>query len=80
MGMTGWLSQRMWKLDAFSSHVIPVNMEKAYMGEHINIMTQALSTEDGSLLQALTVQNAYTELRKGSKNAVMVMRNRMAYP
>ena len=29
-------------VDAFSSHVIPMKVEKAYMGEHINIMTQAL--------------------------------------
>ena len=26
------------------------------------------------------MQNAYTELRKGSKNAVVVVRNSMAYP
>ena len=26
------------------------------------------------------VQNAYTELRKGSKNVIMVVRNSMAYP
>ena len=26
------------------------------------------------------MQNAYTELRKGSKNAFMVVRNSMAYP
>ena len=54
--------------------------EKAYMGEHINIMTQALQTKDSSLPQGLTIQNVYTELRKGSKNAVMVVRNSMAYP
>ena len=30
--------------------------------------------------QGLTMQNAYTELRKGSKNAVLVVRNSMAYP
>ena len=29
---------------------------------------------------SLSVQNAYTELRKGSKNAVVVVRNSMAYP
>ena len=67
-------------IDAFSSHVIPVKAEEAYTGEHINIMTQVLQTKDGSLLQGLTIQNAYTELRKGSKNVVMVVRNSMAYP
>ena len=44
-------------VEAFSSCIIPV---KAYMGEHINIMIQVLWTEDGSLLQGLTIQNAYT--------------------
>ena len=43
-------------------------------------MTQALCVEDGSLPWGLTVQNAYTELRKGSKNVIMVVRNSMAYP
>ena len=61
-------------IDAFSSWVIPTKVEKAYMGECINVMTQALWTKDGSLLQGLTIQNAYTELRKGSKNAVVVVR------
>ena len=42
-------------------------------------MTQELLAEDGSLLQGLTVENMYTELRQGSKNAVVVVRNSMAY-
>ena len=67
-------------VDAFSSHVIPMKAEKAYTGERMNIMTQALQIKDGSLPQGLTMQNAYTELRKGSKNAVVVLRNSMAYP
>ena len=43
-------------------------------------MTQALQTEDGTLPQGLTVQNTYKELRQGSKKAVMVVKNSMAYP
>ena len=39
-----------------------------------------LQTQDGSLLQGLTIQNAYTELREGSKNAVVVVGNSMAHP
>ena len=66
-------------VDAFSSHVIPMTAEKAYMEEHINIVTQVLQTKDGFLPQGLIIQNAYTELRKGSKNAVVVVRNSMAY-
>ena len=42
-------------------------------------MVQALSNQDGSLLQGLTVQNTYTELRKGSKKAVVVVQNNTAY-
>ena len=43
-------------------------------------MTQVLQTKDGSLPQALTIQNTYTKLRKGSKNTVIVVRNSMGPP
>ena len=66
-------------IEPFSSHVVPVKVGRAYTGEHINIMVQALQTEDGSLPQGLTVQNMYTELRQGSKKVVMVVRNNMVY-
>ena len=66
-------------IEPFSSHIVPVKAGRAYTGEHINVMVQALQIEDGSLLQGLTVQNMYTELRQGSKKAVMVVRNNMAY-
>ena len=65
-------------LIAFSSHVIILKAGTAHTGERINVMTQALCIEfptpgpDGT--------NAYTQLRKGSKNVVMVVRNSMAYP
>ena len=59
--------------------MVPVKAGRAYTGEHINIMVQALWTEDSSLLQGLTIQNMYTELREGSKKAVVVVRNSMAY-
>ena len=65
---------------AYSSHVIPMKAEKACTGGRINVMTQALWVEDRSLPQGLTMQNAYTELRTGSKNAVVVVRNSTAYP
>ena len=42
-------------------------------------MVQALQTQDGSLPQGLNVQNTYTELRKGSKKAVVVVQNNTAY-
>ena len=43
-------------------------------------MIQALQTRDGSLLQGLTIQNMYMELRQGSKKAVVVVRNSTVYP
>ena len=66
-------------IEAFSSCVVQMRVERAHSGRCINIMTQAILAEDSSLPQGLTVQNMYTELRKGSKNAVMVVRNSMAY-
>ena len=53
---------------------------KAYLGECINVMVQALWNQDGSLPPGLTVQNTYTELRKGNKKAVVVVQNNTAYP
>ena len=43
-------------------------------------MTQVLQTEDGILPQGLTIQNMYTELQKGSKHIVIVVRKSTAYP
>ena len=67
-------------IEAFSSWVISIKAQKAYTGECIHIMTQALQTEDGTLPQSLTIQNAYTEFQKGSKYVVIVVSNSMAYP
>ena len=59
--------------------MVKVRAERAHTLGCMNVMTQALWAGDGSLPQGLTVQNMYTELRQGSKNAVMVVRNSMAY-
>ena len=56
-----------------------MKVEKAYARGCINIMAQALWTEDSSLLQGLTIQNTYMELWQGSMKAVMVVRNSTAY-
>ena len=71
-----------WKVETiepFSSHIVPVKTGRAYVGECINVMVQALWTQDGSLPQGLTVQNTYTELSKGSKKAAVVVWNNTAY-
>ena len=72
-------TQNVETIEPFSSHVVPVRVGRAYLGEHINIMVQVLQTQDGSLPQGLTVLNMYTELRQGSKKAVVVVRNNTAY-
>ena len=35
-------TQNVETIEAFSSHVVPVKVGRAYTGEHINIMVQAL--------------------------------------
>ena len=72
-------AQKVETIEPFSSHRVPVKTGRAYVGEHINIMVQALQTQDGSLPQGLTVQNTYTELRKGSKKPVVVVWNNTTY-
>ena len=73
-------TQKVETLEPFSSHVIPMRMMEVYLGEHLNVMVQALHAQDGTLPPGITMQNTYTELRKGSKKAVVVVRNNTAYP
>ena len=72
-------TQRVEMLEPFASHVISVKTGKGYLGEHINIIVQALRTQNGTLPPGLTMQNTYTEFRKGSKKAVVVVWNNTAY-
>ena len=44
------------------------------------MMVQALHVQDGTLPPGITMQNMYTELRKGSKKVVVVVQNNTAYP
>ena len=67
-------------IDAFLSCIIHARMGTAYTGKEINVMTQAICAEHGSLSWGLTIQNAYTGLCSGSKNVAVVVRNSMAYP
>ena len=73
-------TQKVETLEPFSSHVIPVKMMEAYLGEHLNVMVQALYVQDGTLPPGLTMQNTYTKLKKGSKKMVVVVQNHTAYP
>ena len=67
-------------MDSFSSWVIHTKTKTAHWGEGINMMTQALCIEDGSLPKGLMVQNTYRELQGSSKNISVVVRNSTAYP
>ena len=51
-------TQKPETLEPFSSHVLPIKTMKAYLGEHINIMVQALHAQDGTLPPSLTMQNS----------------------
>ena len=73
-------TQRTETLEPFPYRVIPMRTVKAYLGKCINVMVQALCTQDGTLLLGLTVQNTCTELRKGGKKAFVVVWNNTAYP
>ena len=66
-------TQKAETLEPFSSHVIPMKMMETYMGDHLNVMVQALYDQDGTLPSGLTMQNMYTKLRKDSKKAVVVV-------
>ena len=72
-------TQKVEMLEPFSSHVIPMRMMEVYLGECLNVMVQALHAQDGTLPPGITMQNTYTELRKGSKKAVVVVQNNTAY-
>ena len=48
-------TQNVETIEPFSSHMVLVKVRRAYTGEYINIMVQALWTEDGPLPQGLTV-------------------------
>ena len=43
-------TQKVETLEPFSSHVIPMKMMEAHLGERINVMVQALYIQDGTLL------------------------------
>ena len=73
-------TQKVETLEPFSSHVIPMKMMEVYLGERLNVMVQALHAQDGTLPPGITMQNMYTELRKGSKKAVVVVQNNTTYP
>ena len=66
--------------DAFLSCIIHAKKGSACTGARLNVMTQALHPEDGSLPQGLTIQNAYSEMCNGSRNVSIIVRYSRAYP
>ena len=60
-------TQNIEPIEAFSSHIVPVKLEKAYTRGCINVIAQALQTEDSSLPQALpykTCTQSYSEAER----------------
>ena len=50
-------------------------MKTAFTGARLNVMSQALCAEEGSLPQGLMMQNTYTEMCNGSKSVTIMVRN-----
>ena len=73
-------TQKVETLEPYPSHEIPMKTMDAHLVECLNVMVQALYAQVGTLLPGLTMQNTYTELRKGSNKAVVVVQNHTAYP
>ena len=71
-------TQNVETIEPFSSHVVLVKAGRAYTGEHINIMVQACRLKMALCHRASHTKHIH-ELRQGSKKAVMVVRNSMAY-
>ena len=67
-------------IDAFSSKIIHVRMKTSFTSVRLIVMTQTLHAKEESLLQGLTIQNAYTEMCNGSKGVAVMVRNSLAYP
>ena len=74
------ITQENKMVDTFSSKIIHMRMRTAFTGVRLNVMTQALSAEEGALPQGLMVQNAYTEMCNDSKSVAVMVRNGTAYP
>ena len=68
------------KVDAFSFQIIHTRTKTTFTGVRLNVVTQALHAEEGSLPQGLTIQNAYTEMCNVSKNVTVMVRDSTAYP
>ena len=64
----------------FLSQVIHTRMNIACTSVGLNVITQALHVEEGSLAQDLTIQNAYTKMHNDSKNVTIVVKNSMVSP
>ena len=67
-------------IDAFSSKITHVRRKTAGTSVRLNVMTQALHAEEGSLPQGLMILIAYPEMCNGSKSVTIMARNGIAYP
>ena len=69
-------------IPAFASQIVHVRTQKMFMGGHcLNVMVQPPYPEDKvKLRMGLYVQRVYTEMKDGSQNVSMVLRNGTGKP
>ena len=73
-------TQKAESLEPISSHIIPVKTGKAYLGECINVMIQALQAKDGTLPPRPDCTGHIYQVDKGPKKVVVVVYNNTTYP
>ena len=59
----------------FSSAMVHAKTETVFMGYRLNVMSQSLKPEDGSLPPGLTVNGHYDTLKNGSQSITISVRN-----
>ena len=69
-------------IPAFTSQIVHVRTQKTFMkGHRLNVMVQPLYPEDKAKLPVgLYIQRVYTEMKDGSQNVSMVLRNGTGKP
>ena len=69
-------------IPAFASQIVHIQTQKMFMkGHRLNVMVQPLYPEDKAKLPVgLYIQRVYTEMKDGSQNVSMVLRNGTGKP
>ena len=65
---------------AFSTAVVPVRTDFCLTGYSMNVMTGPAPEQEGATVSGLHISNAYMELKPGSYNLSVVVRNKTGAP